>query len=167
MRSEPILSIELIPEKLWGQSLAKQYRERWDELRFPAYQNAGHQCEICGGTGTRESVRNPGGLECHEVWEYSFNGTRGTQRLVGLIALCPDCHHCKHMGRSFNMMPPGEFRRLQRHFMRVNRMRETEFDEYSARIKETWQDRNSFTWSQDLTAFLNTNDEWVTVPSSH
>jgi hypothetical protein len=67
------LAIELVPQPLWGQSIAQRYKQQWNKLRIPAYERAGHKCEICGGTGPRPSPRNPGSLEAHEVWEYTVN----------------------------------------------------------------------------------------------
>ena len=155
MREYP-LTVELVPRALWGMSLAKQYKPQWNRLRVVTYSRASHVCEICGGTGARGSTVNPGGLEAHEVWEYLLNGSNATQRLVRLIALCPLCHRCKHMGRSYNVMTPEQFSEVRAHFMRVNGMRyPEEFDDYNAQVQEQWQYHNALNWSQDLSIILN------------
>ena len=149
--AEPKLAIELVPKALWGESLAGRYRKQWDKLRVIAYAAADHRCEICGGTGSRFSKANPGGLEAHEVWEYVIEGQAGTQKLIRLIALCPRCHACKHMGRAGAVLPPDELAKLKEHFLVVNNMTLAEFQDYQAREMEIWRHRNTLTWSQDLT----------------
>jgi len=151
---EPKLSIELIPRPLWGESLAKRYKKAWDKLRVEAYANADHKCEICGGTGKIGSRINPGGLQAHEVWEYTFDGPNAVQKLVRLIALCPECHGCKHMGRSYKVMSRSAFLALQVHFLIVNDMRPEDISEYQAQVMEQWQYHNSLNWTQDLSLFL-------------
>ena len=148
------LTIEFIPEPLWGQSIAQRYPRQWNKLRRAAYAEAGHRCEVCGGVGFRGSMINPGGLEAHEVWEYEFHGDDAVQRLVRLIALCPRCHQCKHMGRSYRVMPRAAYRDLVEHFLTVNELSEQQYAEYRAELTTEWWRNNTLNWSQDLSAFL-------------
>jgi len=122
-----------------------------------AYDNAGHQCEICRGTGSRRSAANPGGLEAHEIWAYdiSEDGTNGVQRLIRLIALCPQCHACKHMGRSVTVLPPQVLAGLVDHFVTVNGITQEQYLQASSEAMAEWNERNKLSWSQDLSAFLN------------
>jgi hypothetical protein len=149
------LTMELIPKPLWGQSLAKLYKTQWGRLRVEAYSKAGHRCEICGGTGQGHTTWNPGGLEAHEIWEYTIDGTNATQRLIRLIALCPKCHECKHMGRSFRVMPRERFLEVVEHFRRVNEMTQQEYESYVSWNMGRWQYQNTLNWSQDLSALDN------------
>lgn len=90
---EPRLTIELIPATAWGSNLRKALRPcHWNRLRFMAYHAANHRCEVCGGVGRRYRVA------CHERWH--FDDASAVQRLMGVIALCPDCHDVKHFGRA-------------------------------------------------------------------
>lgn len=145
------LEIELVPRALWGLSLAKTLkRSEWDRLRYAAYSDAGHRCEICAGMGAGGPARNPGGLEAHEIWEYEVSGQSGVQRLKRIVALCPSCHKCKHMGRSRKVASPEQFADLKRHFLRVNSIPPWEYDDYLAEVVEVMMFRDSLEWSQDL-----------------
>ncbi len=141
-----------MPQPLWGRSIVGMYREQWDKLRRPCYRAAGYRCEICGGKGPQHPV------EAHEVWQYEDDGARGVQTLIRLIALCPDCHAVKHMGRSSAMHPPHEVHRLLMHRARVNglgglpdRELETAWQRHFGDAMDEWARRSELAWSQDLT----------------
>jgi 5-methylcytosine-specific restriction endonuclease McrA len=153
------LEIELIPQPLWGQSIAQRYREQWDKLRRPCYRCAGWRCEICRGKGPEWPV------EAHEIWKYDIapSGTEGVQRLVRLIALCPKCHQCKHMGRSGIVLPSAEFGELLDHFCQVNGWGRGDnadrmLREHMAAAEAQWEHRNQILWRQDLSAFRSSPD---------
>lgn len=108
--SDPKLSIELVPKSSHYRNLHNALsREAWKTIRERVYQRAGQKCEICGGQGNRRSV------ECHEVWEY--DDEEKVQRLSRFLALCPDCHAVKHMGRS---MIEGDGERALKHLAEIN-----------------------------------------------
>jgi len=96
------LGVELVPQPLWGTSIARRYPRQWAKLRRGCYRAAGYRCEICGGRGLRHPV------EAHERWRYDDDGDRGVQTLDGLIALCPDCHATKHLARSRKVGGAGD-----------------------------------------------------------
>jgi hypothetical protein len=79
----------------------------------------------------------------------------GVQRLVRLIALCPLCHGCKHMGRSGIVLPADEFTRLRQHFATVNGIAYGDFHRILDEAGEQWLARDRVSWSQDLSAFLS------------
>jgi hypothetical protein len=147
------LEVELIPMQLWGTSIANRYPRQWDKLRKECYQRAGYRCEICGGHGQSWPV------EAHEVWEYDIDDSSKTasQRLVRLIALCPDCHRFKHFGRSRSVLPEARIQALIEHACRVNRCTPVELAESVRQAKSSWTLRNSYTWTQDLSPFLETD----------
>jgi hypothetical protein len=90
---EPKRTVELVPWSHWGASLAQLApRDLWDTLRRACYRRAGYRCEACGGTGPEHPV------EAHEIW--SYDEERRVQKLVRLIAFCPDYHAAKHFGRT-------------------------------------------------------------------
>jgi hypothetical protein len=144
------LEIELIPRPLWGMSVAKQDKRLWSRVRVGAYSTAGHRCEVCGETGPRGSNANPGGLEAHEQWEYVREGATGIQRLVKVLALCPRCHRCKHMGRSKRTLPREQFRELEAHFMTVNGMSRRGYEDHVGDVMRAWPHHIAVTWIQDL-----------------
>lgn len=94
------LTVELIPKTCHGSNvrtlIPKKY---WERLRKKSYEDANHQCEICGQKGKDQGYKHD--LECHEIWSYTTE--TGVQKLEGLISLCPLCHLCKHIGRALAM----------------------------------------------------------------
>jgi 5-methylcytosine-specific restriction endonuclease McrA len=78
------LNIELVPEPLWGKSLATTLkRSEWDRVRRIVYQRQGFKCGICKAEGR---------LLCHEIW--SYDDESHVQTLVGFKAVCTDCNNC-------------------------------------------------------------------------
>ena len=134
------LTIELVPRGQWGSNLRSELpRSQWDKLRKATYKAAGHRCEICGGKGPKWPV------ECHERWFYDEDTK--TQKLEGLIALCPDCHLCKHFGFA---QVQGKQERAFRHLMKINEWSESDAEYYLEAVFETWARRSNETWTLDI-----------------
>jgi len=90
-KTNPPISIELIPKSCQGNSLYHKWPTKWwDKLRKLVYSRAGRVCEICGGGPE---------VQCHEVWEFDLE--KKVQRLKYLMCLCKACHTAKHFGRSY------------------------------------------------------------------
>jgi hypothetical protein len=137
------LSVELVPQSSWGNNLRSEAnipRSEWDILRKKCYKDAGYVCEICSGKGNRHPV------ECHEKWEY--NDQTKTQKLVGLIALCPTCHKAKHLGRTLSVERGKD--RVLMHMMKVNDMSVDDLESYIVEVFEVWQERSGHAWKLDL-----------------
>jgi len=111
------LSIELIPEKSWGKSLAQWLPKKdWDSLRRKIYRRYNWTCQICDTFGVR--------VHCHEVWEY--DDQKKIQKLKDLNCLCEDCHNIKHWGRTINLLHEGTYSqdyidKLRKHYCEVNK----------------------------------------------
>ncbi len=134
------LTVDLVPQPLWGKSLANTLpRAEWDRLRRWAYEKADNHCDVCGGRGP---PRHP--LECDEEWDYDDKAS--VQRLVGLRALCPDCHAVKHLGRSFKV---GRGESALAHLSRVNRWDQQRVAQYVTLVKSLWKLRSTQPWQQD------------------
>ena len=89
--TEPRLTVELVPQTCWYSNVRSEVSTgEWDKLKRVTFEQANYCCEVCSGRGLKHPV------ECHEIWDY--NDERHIQTLTGLIALCPACHECKHMG---------------------------------------------------------------------
>lgn len=116
------LSVELVPEKSWGKSLAQLLPKKdWDILRKKTYRRYNWTCLICDAYGVR--------VNCHEKWEY--NDKLKKQILVGLICLCDDCHNIKHWGRTIHALHEGTLTqkyidKLRQHFCKVNKCTEAD-----------------------------------------
>ena len=101
-----------IPPEAHGRNLRSMLpKDDWDLIRMDAYNRAGYVCEICGGTGKKHPV------ECHEEWE--FDTQKKTQKLVKILAICPECHKVKHILRTIKT---GSFVKSLKHFCKVNEL---------------------------------------------
>jgi hypothetical protein len=137
----PRLTVELLPAFTWGSNLRSALRvSHWDQLRRATYAAANHRCEICGGAGHQYRVA------CHERWE--FNDAQSCQRLVGLVALCPECHEVKHFGRA-NENGRGPYAKL--HLCEVNDWSITDADRYLKLVFALWKLRTRKQWQLDMT----------------
>lgn len=89
----PLLTIELLPASTWGSNLRSALRPSdWNKLRRAAYAAADNKCEVCQGVGHQYRVAG------HELW--MFDDLACIQKLIRVIALCPECHDVKHFGRA-------------------------------------------------------------------
>ena len=142
MKEIPRLTIELVPKTCWFSNVRSEVTGKaWDKIRRAVAQAAGQCCEVCGGRGPKWPV------ECHEVWEYR-DETR-VQRLVRMIALCPDCHQVKHMGLA-NVKGKGE--EAVNHLAKINGWGIEEANRYVESAFDLWNQRSQVEWTLDLTA---------------
>ena len=145
------LTIELVPRTSWHSSVrACVSKGEWDIIRRATYHKAGYRCEICGGVGDAHPV------ECHEIWEY--DDENHIQKLVGLIALCPKCHHVKHIGYA---SISGKLEEAKGQLIKVN-----DIDAIAARIYvldafDVWEKRSLHKWEIDISLL---EDEFGIVP---
>lgn len=134
------LTIELVPASSFFNNLrAILTKLQWDKVRKKAYKLANYKCEICGGVGPKHPV------ECHEKWEY--DDTSRIQRLVGLYALCPDCHSVKHIGfAALN----NKLDKAIKHFVKVNGISEEDALLYIQNTFFIWEQRSKYEWDLDI-----------------
>lgn len=134
------LSIELIPQTTFFKNLRSLLTpEEWDKIRKGCYKKANYKCEICEGKGPKHPV------ECHETWEYDEEN--GIQKLVGLIALCPDCHEVKHIGYATIR---GRQAQAVAHFCKINECTQEDAEDYMESVMETWSNRSEMEWQLDV-----------------
>lgn len=134
------LTIELVPASSWFNNVrAVLTRSQWDVLRKQVYSQAWDLCQICGGVGPKHPV------ECHEIWHY--DDKKLIQKLVGMIALCPDCHMVKHIGLA-QVQNKGD--KAIKHLMKVNKLSKKEAEKYVKESFEIWAKRSSKNWKLDI-----------------
>lgn len=136
------LTIELVPETAWYNNLRKMMPVRiWDNLRRSVYAEYKYRCGVCDATGM---------LHCHEIWEY--DDLLNIQRLKGFIALCPMCHHVKHIGFARVLADKGEldFNDVVSHFLSVNECSVEEYERYVDDAFKLWDERSNHLWTTDL-----------------
>jgi len=140
------LTIELVPKTCWYSNVRSNVTtSEWNKIRKKVYLDANHVCEICGSNGKLQGRRHA--VECHEVWEY--NDITHEQRLVRMIALCPNCHQTKHAGLA-NIN--GKTEQVIRHLMHVNQINRTEAVMYFNASLGRWLNRSKFKWTLDISA---------------
>lgn len=143
--NSPRLTIELVPQTSWFNNARKVLTEQeWDKVRYNVYRKANYRCEVCGGRGPRHPV------ECHEKWE--FDDEQQVQRLVGLVALCPNCHQVKHIGLAQVL---GNLDSAVAHLMRVNGWDIDTALDYVDQAFGQWQKRSEVEWTVDLGVLKN------------
>ena len=136
------LTIELVPASSWYSNMRKfMTREQWDMVRRQCYREWNYRCGICGAKGR---------INCHEQWEY--DDEKQIQTLVGFIALCDLCHHCKHMGLAQILARQGklDFKAVISHFCHVNGCTKEDFQHISDEAFAQWSARSTHGWAIDL-----------------
>jgi hypothetical protein len=66
---------------------------------------------------------------------------------VRLIALCPACHECKHIGFA-NVRGRGDI--AAAHLASVNQWSAAVADDYIGKCFELWERRSGFQWDLDI-----------------
>jgi hypothetical protein len=134
------LTIELVPNTCWYSNVRSNVsKQDWDNLRHHTYKQASHRCEVCGGVGQQHPV------ECHEIWNY--DDQQHIQTLTELIALCPACHECKHIGLA-QIKDRGEI--ALQHLAKVNKWSLEQAEEYVSDCFKIWHRRSQFNWKLDI-----------------
>lgn len=140
VKSNPKLTIELVPKTCHFSNVRTCLSTSdWDKIRKISYTNANNKCEICGDTGKNQGYNH--NVECHEIWRYDEETL--TQKLVGLISLCPKCHMVKHIGRSIAI---GKVDVCYRQLAKVNKWTQSQiqkhivesFDKHKLLSKHQW-----------------------------
>ena len=138
------LTIELVPRSVSFSNVRTLLpTKEWNRLRKESYASANNKCEICGGDGKDQGFRHS--LECHEIWEY--DDVNGTQKLNGLISLCPNCHMVKHFGRSTAIKKQHI---VMKHLETVNEWNHKEAVTYLAEIYRLQKERSKKKWKLDI-----------------
>lgn len=133
------LEVDLIPQTAWGQSVKKLHPDVWKRIRLDALERAQGQCELCARTVS--VLRAP--LEVHERWEWREETKE--QRLVGLVAICRDCHSVIHWGRTQNVAP-SSLDRLREHWATVNGVPVEQFDASTDEAWDRYHQRSAIEW---------------------
>lgn len=140
IKSNPKLTIELVPKTCHFSNVRTCLSTSdWDKIRKISYANANNKCEICGDTGKNQGYNH--NVECHEIWQYDEETL--TQKLTGLISLCPKCHMVKHIGRSIAI---GKVDVCYRQLAKVNKWTQSQiqkhivesFDKHKLLSKHQW-----------------------------
>ena len=138
------LTVDLIPRSCWGQNLRKVVSpQTWKNLKseFAAkYFLWGEKrnCMICSRPLSLD-------WDLHEVW--NFNEKDKTQKLIELLALCPDCHAVNHIGLAAKR---GKLDQAVAHLKLVNGWSDKQAQEHIRQAIETWERRSKLTYQLDI-----------------
>jgi hypothetical protein len=142
-RDEIPLTIELVPSTAWWTNVRSNVSKKdWEKCKSFVRARSGDKCEVCGGRGPKWPV------ECHEIWDYSLREGIPTQVLIGLIALCPDCHEVKHLGRAIRV---GRGPKAVAHLAKVNQWTIEEAEWYAHTAFDHWEHLSEYHWTLDIT----------------
>lgn len=138
------LKIELVPGTAhWSNVRNNVTRAQWEKCKKYARAQAGDVCSVCGGVGAK------GRLDAHEEWHYDDEDQ--VQTLVDIVALCPTCHACKHLGRTREVLPAQyQWEAVINHFQRVNGFTDDETIRAVELAFEIWRLRSQVRWSLDV-----------------
>lgn len=147
-----ILKVELIPKTCFYSNVRTLLPTKyWNQLRKESYEKANHKCEICGDTGKNQGYNH--NVECHEIWDY--DDITCTQKLTGLISLCPKCHQVKHFGRTSAI---GKQAEAFEHMEKVNGWDHHQCVKHLSEIMNEWMERSKFKWQLDLNILHENHD---------
>ncbi len=135
------LFIDLIPHSAWFSNLRSELnKENWDIVRKFIYARANNRCEICGGKGLNHPV------EAHERWGWDTKNK--IQVLIGIQALCPNCHEATHMGLA---QIKGRYLEAKKHLKKINNWNEEKYLAHEQNSVDLWEDRNKIqNWKLNL-----------------
>lgn len=148
------LTIELVPKTIWYINLRSLVtKQQWDIIRKKCYSDANNKCEICGDIGKNQGVAH--NVDCHEIWQY--DDKLYIQKLIGLIALCPNCHLVKHPGYAKSQ---GKSELVIRQLVKINKMTVDQAIEYIKDAFVIWEKRSRHEWTTDISYV----DTYITTP---
>lgn len=140
-----ILTIEMIPaSNFYNNVRSTVTKSQWDKIRKESYLTANNICEICGDIGKNQGYKH--NLESHEIW--SYNTKTKIQKLERLIALCPNCHLCKHIGRAFAI---GKQSIVFTHLEKINNWNHKEVVTYLVECFKKHKENSKIEWKLNLT----------------
>lgn len=150
--STPRIDIELVPLQAQGFNVrARVSKQNWEKICTVVHKQATktgrYKCQVCGENGLSQGFKHP--VECHEVWDYD-DKTR-TQKLVGMLSICPLCHKAKHIGLATQM---GYADKVKEHMARHNGWSISKVEKHITKSFKKIKSRSSKFYKLDLT-YLN------------
>lgn len=79
------------------------------------------------------------------MWEY--DDKKRIQKLIRMIALCPNCHQVKHIGLSEMR---GQLAECLEHLAKVNNWTLGQANNYAREQMELWRERSEFYYEIDI-----------------
>lgn len=137
---ELLINADLIPKTMWNVNLRSELPKKWNEIRKNVYVKADYKCEICGNQGKRHLA------EAHEIWAYDDD--RKIMALNKVVALCPKCHLCHHLGFA---EVKGKLEIVLKHLQKINGFKDyKQVVRYLDAVTDKWAWRSRFDWKLDI-----------------
>lgn len=124
------LRVSLVPESLWGKSLA-HVLPNWSAVR-----NKVCACGCCAVCDTKTTE-----LHAHEVWHYDDD--KHIVDLADIIPVCENCHMALHFGKA-NV--DGKTKEALAWYCQVNGIAKDIAKHEIRQAFETWEMRNRYPW---------------------
>ncbi len=146
-------SIELVPVQMHGFNVRSRLQpSQWQQVCKAVHAEANqgrsyYLCQQCGESGLLQGFSHP--VECHEIWR--FNRWTRTQKLAGLLSLCPMCHKVKHIGLARTQ---GFGDRAFEHMRKHNHWTDIQAEIYMDEALAECTRKRGSPWKLDLT-YLN------------
>lgn len=165
----PKLTVPLlpVPEPNWYLNPRKlMSSKQWEDVRHKTYARYSFTCIKCKRDfwdssfieGPKDGWRFSGGgrqgLHAHENWE--FDDVNLIQKLVDIMAICPECHNLYHIFLTQKRILEGEFTQNEiiSHFCSVNQSSTETFEiEFKIAMK-MYEWRSKQNWVVDFGPFL-------------
>lgn len=142
------LNFELVPDGCWKSNLHEILPPKaWAFVKKTVKNKANGKCMICG--------KKTAALDAHEKWCYDIDN--GVQKLVGIIAVCKDCHNAIHICRTQLI---GDAERAEDHYMKVNGCTYAEMRQDMGRANDINKERNNVgEWKLDISLLKSILEE--------
>lgn len=142
----PLLTIEPVPFSSRFSSVRTHLAQAdFNRLKKSIYIRAGYRCEICGENGFEQGHQHP--VECHEVFE--FDETSGTQKMSGLMCVCPNCHSVKNIELT-RAKSEEDFEAALNRLASINGWSKSQSMAYYQHSMHVWKERSKKSWILNL-----------------
>lgn len=143
------LFVDMIPRSSWYHNLRSYIKRRdWERIRKYVCERVENKCECCGC----DEEKNGRALDCHERWEY--DESKGSQKLMRLVALCQRCHEVTHIGYA---EIKGRMFEAYTHLKTVRNFTDNECEIHIRIAYYKWLERNMIAWKLDLSVLDQNN----------
>lgn len=143
------LVIDFVPKTCWCKKIRYALvPEDFKRLEGLVINRTNRQCEACGVKDPNHEFR----MEVQARWEYDVSDGKYMQRLVRLMAMCPDCHEVTHFGKA---CLDGRRDAAIVHLQKAANMSAENAQAHADAAYTKLRELNEHEWELDLSLFTN------------
>jgi hypothetical protein len=143
------LVIDFVPKTCWCKKIRYALvPEDFKRLEGLVINRTNRQCEACGVKDPKQETR----MEVQARWEYDVSEGKHVQRLVRLMAMCPDCHEVTHFGKA---CMDGRRDAAMVHLQKAANMSAENAQAHADAAYTRLRELNEHEWQLDLSLFTN------------